>query len=192
MTKNQTSLEHLNLEFWNLFRISDLEFSLCIKNMQKYKILILVSITVVILDQLTKAIITHYLSLHQSIEVISSFFNIIHIKNPGVAFGLFRNRSELFRILFLTGMSLIALIVVFFVYSKAENNLVYRIALSLIAGGAMGNLIDRIRLGEVTDFLDVYIGQYHWPAFNVADSAITIGVFLTIFFLREGKNVGKH
>ena len=160
--------------------------------MQKYKTLILVSITVVILDQLTKAIITHYLSLHQYIEVIGSFFNITHIKNPGVAFGLFRNSSELFRILFLTGMSLIALIVVFFVYSKAENNLVYRIALSLIAGGAMGNLIDRIRLGEVTDFLDVYIGQYHWPAFNVADSAITIGVFLTIFFLREGKNVGKH
>ena len=160
--------------------------------MQKYKILILVSITVVILDQLTKAIITHYLSLHQSIEVISSFFNIIHIKNPGVAFGLFRKSSELFRILFLTGMSLIALIAVFFVYSKTENILAYRIALSLIAGGAMGNLIDRIRLGEVTDFLDVYIGQYHWPAFNVADSAITIGVFLTIFFLREGKNVGKH
>ena len=146
--------------------------------MQKYKTLILVSITVVILDQLTKAIITHYLSLHQSIEVISGFFNITYLKNPGAAFSLFHDSGKTFRMFFLTGTSIVALIVVFFIYSKAENNLAYRIALSLIAGGAMGNLVDRIRLGEVTDFLDVHIGQYHWPAFNVADSAITIGVFL--------------
>ncbi|MBI3753933.1 MAG: signal peptidase II [Deltaproteobacteria bacterium] len=156
--------------------------------MQKYKTFILISLIVVILDQLTKAVITNYLILHQSIEVISGFFNITYIRNPGAAFGLFRNGGAFFRALFLTGISIVALIVVFLVYRKIENNLPYRIALSLIAGGAVGNLIDRVRFGEVTDFLDVYIGRYHWPAFNVADSAITIGVFLAVFSLykKEG------
>ncbi|MBI5328622.1 MAG: signal peptidase II [Deltaproteobacteria bacterium] len=156
--------------------------------MQRYKTLILVSITIVILDQLTKAIITSYLSLHQSIEVISGFFNIIYIRNPGAAFGLFSSGSESLRILFLTGVSIAALIAIFLVYRSIKNNAAYSIALSLIAGGAVGNLIDRIRFGEVIDFLDVYIGRYHWPAFNVADSAITIGVFIAVFSLYGSKN----
>ncbi|MBI5048649.1 MAG: signal peptidase II [Deltaproteobacteria bacterium] len=156
--------------------------------MQKYKILIFISIAVVILDQLTKAIITHYISLHQSIEVIGGFFNITHVRNPGAAFSLFRDSNEIFRTLFLIGVSMVALIVVFFVYRKIENNLPYRIAMSLIAGGAVGNLIDRIQFGEVIDFLDVYIGRYHWPAFNVADSAITTGVFIAVFSLYGSKN----
>lgn len=151
--------------------------------MQKYKILILISLIVVILDQLTKAVITNYFALHQSTGVISGFFNITHVRNPGAAFSLFHDSNKFFRTLFLIGISMVALIVVFFVYRKTENNLLYRIALSLIAGGAVGNLIDRIRFGEVIDFLDFYIGRYHWPAFNVADSAITIGVLLAVFSL---------
>lgn len=157
--------------------------------MQKYKTLLLVSLTVVVLDQLTKALITHYLYLHQSIEVINGFFNITYIRNPGAAFSLFRDSNEIFRKLFLIGVSIVALIVVFLVYRKIENNLPYRIALSLIAGGAVGNLTDRIRFGEVIDFLDVYVGRYHWPAFNVADSAITIGVFLAVFSLSKNKGL---
>lgn len=149
--------------------------------MQKYKTLILVASTVIMLDQLTKAVIIHYLSLHQSIEVIGGFFNITHIRNPGAAFGIFRGSNEIFRTLFLTGISIAALVVIFFVYRGVKDT-ASRIAFSLIAGGAAGNLVDRIRFGEVIDFLDFYAGSYHWPAFNVADSAITAGVFLAVFF----------
>lgn len=149
--------------------------------MQKYKTLILVASTVIILDQLTKAVIIHYLSLHQSIEVIGGFFNITYIRNPGAAFGILRGSNEIFRTLFLTGISIAALVVIFFVYRGVKDT-ASRIAFSLIAGGAAGNLVDRIRFGEVIDFLDFYAGSYHWPAFNVADSAITAGVFLAVFF----------
>lgn len=155
--------------------------------MQKHIILIIVASAVIILDQLTKAIITQYLYLHQSIEVVSGFFNITYIRNPGAAFGLFHDSGEVFRTIFLIGVSIVALGAIFFVYRRAKANLPACIALSLIAGGAIGNLVDRIRFGEVTDFLDFYIGQYHWPAFNVADSAITIGVLLAIFFFKESK-----
>lgn len=155
--------------------------------MQKYIILIIVASAVIILDQLTKAIISHYLYLHQSIEVIGGFFNITYIRNPGAAFGLFRDSGEIFRVLFLTGTSIVALIVIFFFYKQVKDGLISKIALSLIAGGAVGNLIDRIRFGEVVDFLDFYIGIYHWPAFNIADSAITVGVFLLLIFYRTGK-----
>jgi len=154
---------------------------------QKYKVLILISLTIVILDQLTKAVIANYLILHQSIEIIGGFFNITYIRNPGAAFGLFHDSGEVFRTIFLIGVSIVALGAIFFVYRRVKANLPACIALSLIAGGAIGNLVDRIRFGEVTDFLDFYIGQYHWPAFNVADSAITIGVFLAIFFFKESK-----
>lgn len=155
--------------------------------MQKHIILIIVASAVIILDQLTKAIITQYLYLHQSIEVVSGFFNITYIRNPGAAFGLFHDSGEVFRTIFLIGVSIVALGAIFFVYRRVKANLPACIALSLIAGGAIGNLVDRIRFGEVTDFLDFYIGQYHWPAFNVADSAITIGVLLAIFFFKESK-----
>lgn len=158
-------------------------------DMQKYKILLLISLTVVVLDQITKALIAHYFYLHQSIEVISGFFNITYIRNPGAAFSLFSDSNEIFRAFFLIAISIVALIIVFLVYRSLKNNRLYRLALSLIAGGAVGNLIDRIRLKEVIDFLDIYIGRYHWPAFNVADSAITIGVFLAVLSLSKKEGV---
>ena len=156
------------------------------ENMQKYKTLILVSLTVVILDQFTKAVITNYFILHQSIEVIRGLFNITYIRNPGAAFGILRDVSGTFRTIFLTGISFAALIIIFFVYRNIKDT-ASRIAFSLIAGGAFGNLVDRIRFGEVIDFLDFYIGRYHWPAFNVADSAITVGVFIAVLFLYRDK-----
>lgn len=160
-----------------------------IGDMQKYKILLLVSSTVVFFDQLTKGLIAQHLYLHQSIEVINGVFNITYIRNPGAAFSLFSASNEIFRTFFLIAVSIVALIVVFLVYRSLKDNLLYRIALSLITGGAAGNLIDRIRFKEVIDFLDIYIGQYHWPAFNVADSAITIGVFLAVFSLSKRQDI---
>ncbi|MEK7689054.1 MAG: signal peptidase II, partial [Deltaproteobacteria bacterium] len=105
---------------------------------------------------------------------------------PGAAFGIFRGVSETFRTIFLTGISFAVMIIIFFVYRNTKGA-ASRIAFSLIAGGAVGNLIDRIRFGEVIDFLDFYIGQYHWPAFNIADSAITVGVFIAVLFLHRDK-----
>ena len=154
--------------------------------MQRYKLLIFVAAIVVILDKLTKAVITNYFILHQSIEIIRGLFNITYIRNPGAAFGIFRDVSGTFRTIFLTGISFTALIIIFFVYRNTKGA-ASRIAFSLIAGGAVGNLIDRLRFGEVIDFLDFYIGQYHWPAFNVADSAITVGVFIAVLFLHRDK-----
>lgn len=156
--------------------------------MQRYKLLIFVAAIVIILDQLTKAVIANYFILHQSIEVIPGLFNITYIRNPGAAFGILRDASGTFRTIFLTGVSLAALIIIFFVYRNIRDT-ASRIAFSLIAGGALGNLIDRIRFGEVIDFLDFYIGRYHWPAFNVADSAITVGIFIAVLFLYRDKGV---
>ena len=157
-----------------------------IVKVQRYKLLIFVAAIVVILDQFTKAVITNYFILHQSIEVIRGLFNITYIRNPGAAFGILRDVSGTFRTIFLTGISCTALIIIFFVYRNIKDT-ASRIAFSLIAGGAFGNLIDRIRFGEVIDFLDFYIGRYHWPAFNVADSAITVGVFIAVLFLYRNK-----
>lgn len=149
--------------------------------MVNYRTLLWVSSVVIVLDQLTKAIIAATLTLHQSIEVIPGLLNITYIRNPGAAFGLFRE-GGVFGLALLLVLSFVALIVVVYLY-RGTGNKVTAFALSLVAGGAIGNLIDRVRFGEVVDFLDFYIGPYHWPAFNIADSAITIGVTVTILLL---------
>lgn len=143
-----------------------------------YGMLIIVVPVVVLLDQITKAIISHRLNLNQTIGVIAGFFNIVYFKNPGAAFGLFRGWGSM-RDIFLVIVTLLALIIIIYIYRKTTERLL-RFSLSLIAGGAIGNLIDRVRFGEVIDFLDFYIGKYHWPAFNIADSAITVGVFIAV------------
>lgn len=142
-----------------------------------------VALIVVILDQLAKFIVRDFLALHQSIEIIPGIFSLTYIRNPGAAFGMFRDGSEIFRQFFLIGTSIAALIIIVYFYYKTQDGLLTKFGLSLIAGGAVGNLIDRIVFGSVIDFLDVYWKAYHWPAFNIADSAITIGVGITIYTL---------
>ncbi|KQC08392.1 MAG: signal peptidase II [Smithella sp. SDB] len=145
-------------------------------------IFILGAVAIVVLDQITKTVIIQKLSIHESLTVIDGLFNIVYVMNPGAAFGFLANASELFRRIFFTGITLtvILLIIYYIVKSKLQNTL-YVISLTLIFSGAVGNLIDRIRFGAVVDFLDVYIGTAHWPAFNVADSSISIGAALMIF-----------
>ena len=111
--------------------------------------------------------------------VIDNFFAITHIRNPGVAFGLFADGPSEYKTYLFIGFSIIAIvaILIFFHQTPQESKMV-RIALILIFSGAIGNLIDRILYQEVIDFLDFFYGSYHWPAFNVADSCITIGVLL--------------
>ena len=145
-------------------------------------IFILGAAVIVALDQITKAAIVGKFSLHESHTVIDGLFNIVYVMNPGAAFGFLANASELFRRIFFTGITVtvILLIIYYIVKSKLQNTL-YVISLTLIFSGAVGNLIDRMRYGAVVDFLDVYIGTAHWPAFNVADSSISIGAVLIIF-----------
>ena len=129
-----------------------------------------------------------YLPLYASINVIPGFFNLIHIHNPGGAFGFMAEGSSSARALFFLVMSMAAIGLVFYYYRKIPSAYgMLSLGFALILGGALGNLIDRLRMGKVVDFLDVYVRDWHWPAFNVADSAITIGMAIFIFHLLFGR-----
>lgn len=144
--------------------------------------LILVSGTVVLADQVSKQIIMASLALHEYIVVIDHFFNITHVLNPGGAFGFFATQSDVVRkLVFLVISSVVALFVLWFYSRVARTHVFLSWGLALIFSGAIGNLIDRFRFGHVVDFLDFYIGTAHWPAFNVADSAISIGMAILIY-----------
>jgi signal peptidase II len=102
--------------------------------------------------------------------------------NPGAAFGFLANTSETFRYFFFFGITaLVILLIIYYIITSKSENMLYLISLTLIFSGAVGNLIDRIRYGAVVDFLDFYIHTWHWPAFNVADSSISLGAVLMIF-----------
>ena len=148
--------------------------------MRKY--FFLIAALVVALDRYTKWLIAHRLSMHDSITVIPGFFRIIHTENPGAAFGLFADSPSQWKVALLIIFSLVALAIVSVLLWKNSHRLTSTgIGLSLILGGALGNLWDRIVSRHVVDFLLFYIGRYQWPAFNVADSAIVVGACLLVF-----------
>ncbi len=149
---------------------------------KKYATVALVALLVTALDQITKVIICQMLPLHARIEVVQNYFNIIHIRNAGVAFGLFKGFGSQYKALSLILVVAVTLFLFGFLIAQMKKEpWLQTIGLALILGGAIGNLIDRFRLGEVVDFLDVHWRNlYHWPAFNVADSAITVGIILVI------------
>ena len=143
----------------------------------KYLIMICVSAIVLVIDQATKIYIDRTMDLHSSITVVENFFNITYLRNKGAAFGVLAHSS--YRLPFFIMVSLVAIAVIIVVFHRLRPDQKFTaIALSLIFSGALGNLIDRVRLGEVIDFLDAHWYSHHWPAFNVADSAICVGVFL--------------
>lgn len=144
---------------------------------KRYQILLAVSFLVLALDQATKIFVDRSMPLHSSITVIENFFNITYLRNKGAAFGILATSA--FRLPFFIMVSLVAVWVIFMVIRKLrEDQKLAAASLSLIFSGALGNLIDRIRLGEVIDFLYFHWYEHYWPAFNVADSAICVGVFL--------------
>jgi signal peptidase II len=154
----------------------------------KWKMVLSWVVTILVLDQLTKMIVDGAMSLHQSIPIIEGFFNLTYVRNTGAAFGIFAGSHEAFRLPFLILVSVLALGFVAVMLKRLHNEEKGLIsALSLIIGGAIGNLVDRVLYGEVIDFLDFYWSNYHWPAFNVADSCITIGVLITLFYLIRAK-----
>ncbi len=135
-------------------------------------------LTVFLLDRLTKSVIIGYLAVGDVIPVVPGFFDIVHVRNRGAAFGILGGGGTASAVV-LAIVSALAIAVLFYLIKEATTRLQI-FALSLITGGALGNLVDRIVLGEVVDFLDFHARGYHWPAFNVADSAITIGVVLAL------------
>lgn len=156
---------------------------------KKNVIFLAIAILVVLLDQATKAWILSTMRLHESFAVISGFFNITSVRNPGAAFGFLAGAPPLFRAVFFIAVTVGAiLLILYYLRISRIDDFPLISSLALIFAGAAGNLIDRVRFGEVVDFLDVYIGSYHWPAFNVADSAITVGASVMIVaILRKRK-----
>jgi len=152
----------------------------------RYMFLTAVALPVIVLDQVTKFIIVRNLEFHGAVTVIRNFFDIVHTRNQGAAFGFLRDSS--IRLPFLISVSIVAALVVLVVYRKLRpDQKINAWGLSLVFAGAVGNLIDRARLGEVIDFLNVHWHEHYWPAFNVADSAICIGVGLLVIdmFIEE-------
>ncbi len=156
---------------------------------KKHVVFFITLLLVAGLDQLSKWYITSTMSLHASYPVIDGFFNITYVRNPGAAFGFLANAAPLFRSVFLIAVSAAAIAMILWFLAKNKTAaMLLTFALSLILGGAVGNLLDRIRFGDVVDFLDFYVASWHWPAFNVADSAISIGaVLLIVEMLRRKK-----
>jgi signal peptidase II len=128
------------------------------------------------------------MSLGDSIPLIDGLFNLTYVRNTGAAFGIFAGSHEVFRRPFLIGVSIVAIGFILVMLKRLREDATgIATALAFILGGAIGNLIDRLVYGEVIDFLDVYWSNYHWPAFNVADSFITTGVAITLFYLIRAK-----
>jgi signal peptidase II len=155
----------------------------------------LIALAIVLTDQATKAIVVRTMRLGQSIPLVPGFFDLTFVLNPGAAFSLFATLPERIRTPFFIVVSVAAIILI--VVYRARHLRGHRLAsvsLGLILGGAIGNLIDRVRYGVVVDFLDVHVHRYHWPVFNVADSAISVGVALLLLdmLLEWRREKGSH
>jgi signal peptidase II len=142
----------------------------------------LIAVSVLVLDRIAKWTVAKNISLHDSIQVIPGCFRLTHVENRGAAFGLFADSPSEWKIGLLVFFSIVALVIVATLLWRSSHSLNSTgIGLSLILGGALGNLWDRLVSGRVVDFLLFYLGPYQWPAFNVADSAIVIGAGLLVF-----------
>lgn len=158
----------------------------------KYSWVAAIAGVVVLLDQFTKYLVLHRFSLHESVPVIPGFFNLTYVRNPGAAFGILAGAHGAWRTVFFITVSLVALAVIMTLVRKTHDRIPL-VAFALIGGGAVGNLIDRVRSGEVVDFIEWYYRSYHWPAFNIADSAITVGVaLLAVDMLFPGKQAPQE
>jgi signal peptidase II len=150
---------------------------------------------VVFCDQATKLWVVRNFAMYESWPILPGFFNLTYLTNTGAAFGFLAGQPALWRHVFFVSVVLVALCVITVMYWRLRReSYFYELSLGLIAGGALGNLLDRVRLGAVVDFLDVYVGTYHWPSFNVADSSITVGVTIFIvysFFFEEKEELKK-
>ena len=154
----------------------------------KYIKLILIAAIVITEDQIKKKIIIDNFSLFESVSVIDGFFNITYLQNPGGAFSFFAEKSVLLRNIIFKILPIIVIFLLFIFYKTIPTSYKFLIfGLSLIISGAVANLIDRFIFGFVIDFLDFYVKNIHWPAFNIADSAISIGIAIVLIDTLFGK-----
>jgi|YelNatPaOPRAMG01_1025707.scaffolds.fasta_scaffold16701_4 signal peptidase II len=157
---------------------------------QRLVTLVSIGIVVVFLDQITKYLVFHY--LYQRLIIIPGFFDLVSVYNRGMVFGMFNSGQCIFRTTLLTILSIAVFFILIGIYLFSKDiTKLSMLALSLIISGAIGNIIDRIRLGYVIDFIDLYVKNVHWPAFNIADSAITIGAILLAIDLLFGTKKEK-
>lgn len=153
----------------------------------KFTLFSIIAAAILVSDQITKCLVSSKIALNRGFELIPGVLNLVHVRNKGVAFGVFADSSSNFTPLALVAVSIIALVVILWILAVSETDWSLFLGLSFFFGGTAGNLVDRFRFGEVIDFLDFHIGLYHWPAFNVADSALCIGAGL--FFIHLFKDL---
>jgi signal peptidase II len=150
---------------------------------RRYMLFLLVGAGILLIDQVTKGLVMGKFSLSETLDVIPGFFNLTYIRNTGGAFGVLAGEASRFRTGLFFAISCVALGIIFYLYTRIPPGRPWLDAsLAMTLGGALGNLIDRLRFGEVVDFLDFHIGTLHWPAFNVADSAISVGIGIFCFY----------
>jgi len=151
---------------------------------KKYHLLIWPALAVLVMDQISKWAVLNGFQPYESIPVIKGLFNLIRVHNRGMAFGIMNRNQGAFGFYFLILATLAAIVLLlYWVRHLKQNEVGITFGLGLILGGAIGNLVDRVHLGSVVDFLDFHLGSHHWPAFNLADSAITVGTIWVAFYL---------
>ncbi len=162
------------------------------KHANRYAVVSVTAIVWLVLDQITKYLVVQHIAVGQGFNVIPGWFDIVHVLNHGAAFGFLNNADTNWQIwLFLSAAAIVFFLVMRLVRG-AKYSLVLFVGLGSLVGGAAGNIVDRVRNQAVTDFLDVYWGQMHWPAFNVADVAICLGVALAGAMLLLQEHHDRH
>jgi len=154
---------------------------------------LILAAAIIIVDQISKALVRTYLPAWTAQPVIPGFFNLVHVQNRGAAFGFLSHGQGMWQPVFFIIITIAAVaIIISLMHTGRRKDRAFQLSLGAILGGAVGNLLDRIRLGTVTDFIDLYIGRLHWPAFNVADTAISLGAFiLLISVYRKGRHASS-
>lgn len=143
----------------------------------KWALTLVPALAVIVLDQLTKQLVLARMDLHESIPILDGFFALTYVRNTGAAFGIFAGHTSALRVPALLAVAALALgVLLWFVRTVPADRKLVIASCGAVLGGAIGNMIDRAAYGEVIDFFDVYVGTWHWPAFNIADAAITCGV----------------
>ena len=149
--------------------------------MRKFALPLTLAAVVLVLDVATKAVVERSMELYSRIEIVPGFFNLAHVLNKGAAFGILSDESIGWQRAFFIAAALLAVgVIVYLIHTGHARDRFGAWGLGLVLGGALGNLVDRVRIGYVVDFLDFHVGGWHWPAFNVADIGITCGVALLI------------
>ncbi|MEM5786181.1 MAG: signal peptidase II [Syntrophobacteraceae bacterium] len=153
-----------------------------------YKYFFILTSVIVLLDQATKYLVERALPVNTGQVLISGLLNLVHVRNTGGAFSIFAGAASPWRLPIFIALTLLVLVIIAYAYGKVPTEDRWnRTAYICICGGAAGTLIDRLRLGEVIDFVDIYVGSWHWPAFNVADSAISTGAVMLLISLVRGR-----